>query len=423
LAIKKIGLEALASGALSWAGKGFWAVTDQALFAGTNFLVNILLARWLEPAAYGAFATGYAVFLLVGTLHTALWTEPMLVYGSGRYREVFPAYQSVLLRYHWRFGLGVFLGFAALGIGFGKVGQGELSQSFLGLSLSAPALLYLWLVRRGAYVLLDPRRAALAGGLYLFLYLGLVAFLLRQGLLNVLTALLAMALAALLAAEAIRFRLRAGRQGEMDPLEIRTLHWSYGRWALLAAVLAWVPGNFYVLALSAFSGSSTAGEFKVLSTLLMPVVYFNSSMMQIFLPLLSRSMTGEAGIRRIALSKIQFALQGFWGLMWGGIVCFGGNRLIAMLFGGKYLFEDHVFFMLFVSSIALGVITGFSTLLRAANFPNLLSAGWFISALLTVLLGVILLPYGGLNGALLSSMLVNLAGVFVMAFISRGVVK
>jgi O-antigen/teichoic acid export membrane protein len=79
--------------------------------------------------------------------------------------------------------------------------------------------------------------------------------------------------------------------------------------------------------------------------------------------------------------------------------------------------------MLFVSSIALGVITGFSTLLRAANFPNLLSAGWFISALLTVLLGVILLPYGGLNGALLSSMLVNLAGVFVMAFISRGVVK
>lgn len=75
-------------------------MTDQALFAGANFLVSILLARWLKPAAYGAFSLAYAIFLLLGTVHTGLWTEPMLVYGSGRYRENFPAYQQILLRHH-----------------------------------------------------------------------------------------------------------------------------------------------------------------------------------------------------------------------------------------------------------------------------------------------------------------------------------
>lgn len=51
-----------------WARKGFWAVLDQGLFAGSNFLVSVLLARWLEPASYGAFSVAYSVFLLLDSL-------------------------------------------------------------------------------------------------------------------------------------------------------------------------------------------------------------------------------------------------------------------------------------------------------------------------------------------------------------------
>jgi|DewCreStandDraft_1066081.scaffolds.fasta_scaffold00244_55 hypothetical protein len=32
-----------------WARKGFWAVLDQGLFAGSNFLVSVLLARDVFP--------------------------------------------------------------------------------------------------------------------------------------------------------------------------------------------------------------------------------------------------------------------------------------------------------------------------------------------------------------------------------------
>ncbi len=102
----------------------------------------------------GAFSLAYAIFLLLGTVHTGLWTEPMLVYGSGRYRENFPAYQQILLRHHWRFGGATCLFFLVLHLGFWACGAREIALSFLGLSLAAPTVLYLWLVRRGAYVLL-----------------------------------------------------------------------------------------------------------------------------------------------------------------------------------------------------------------------------------------------------------------------------
>jgi len=282
------------SEALLWAGRGFWAVADQALFAGTNFLVSILLARWLEPAAYGAFSTAYALFLLLGTLHTGLWTEPMLVYGSGRFREAFSAYQALLIRYHWRFGLLVFVVFLVLGGLFWSLKGRELALSFLGLSVAAPAVLYLWLVRRGAYVHLNPRLAALGGGLYLFLFLGLAGFLFRAQLLNEATAFLAMALASALAAEAIRWRLRGRAPTQVAPSEVWALHWGYGRWALLAGALSWIPANLPLVALGGLKGLEAAGVFRAAYNLFMPVLHFQTALNALFFPSLPGCCTNKA---------------------------------------------------------------------------------------------------------------------------------
>jgi hypothetical protein len=68
-------------------GKPGWAVIDQALFAFSNFALNLLLARWLSPNEYGIFADDYTALLLIATLHTALLTDPMLEIGPGKYRD------------------------------------------------------------------------------------------------------------------------------------------------------------------------------------------------------------------------------------------------------------------------------------------------------------------------------------------------
>ena len=52
-------------------GRGAWAVTDQGLYALSNALLNILLARWLAPAEYGAFAVAYSALLLIGVFHAS----------------------------------------------------------------------------------------------------------------------------------------------------------------------------------------------------------------------------------------------------------------------------------------------------------------------------------------------------------------
>ena len=68
-----------------WTTRGFWAIVDQALFAVSNLIINVLLARWLSPREYGAFVTAYVVLILVSVAHAGLLIEPMMVLGPSRF--------------------------------------------------------------------------------------------------------------------------------------------------------------------------------------------------------------------------------------------------------------------------------------------------------------------------------------------------
>ena len=49
---------------IPWAGKIGGAVVEQGLFAGTNFIIDIFLARLMAPEAFGAYVVVDTWFLL-----------------------------------------------------------------------------------------------------------------------------------------------------------------------------------------------------------------------------------------------------------------------------------------------------------------------------------------------------------------------
>src|SRR5579872_6645673 len=70
---------------LTWLRKGFLALLDQGLLSGSNFFIAILLARWLSRDAYGAYALGFSIFILLSGFHNAFFLEPMSVFGPESY--------------------------------------------------------------------------------------------------------------------------------------------------------------------------------------------------------------------------------------------------------------------------------------------------------------------------------------------------
>ena len=100
----------------AWISKGILAVLDQGLIAGSNFLVGVLLARWLAPEQYGAYALAFSIFLLLFQIYHSFVLEPMSVFGGSEYRDCLRGYLGQLLWLHLAIALFVFL---ALGLSAG----------------------------------------------------------------------------------------------------------------------------------------------------------------------------------------------------------------------------------------------------------------------------------------------------------------
>ncbi len=136
-----------------WVTKGMLAFIDQLLNAGSNFLVSVLLARWLSPEQYGAYALAFSIFLLLAGVHQSLLIEPMLVFGPSSYRDQLREYLGALLWINGLLGL-VFTAVLAL---FALIAHrfalpGGLASALAGLSVAAPCVLLLWAARRAFYL-------------------------------------------------------------------------------------------------------------------------------------------------------------------------------------------------------------------------------------------------------------------------------
>jgi hypothetical protein len=164
-----------------WMGKASVAVLDQGVMTGSNFVVGILLGRWLSPAQYGAYAIAYALFLLLSLIFQALILEPMSVFGPSTYRGRLPAYFGILVRAG--LALSILLVVALAICSFAEhrfLDNRGLSLALAGTAVATPCIMLLWLARNAFYVKLSPLGSAVGAFSYSILLLSGVLLMQRQ---------------------------------------------------------------------------------------------------------------------------------------------------------------------------------------------------------------------------------------------------
>ena len=372
---------------------------DQGLFATSNFALNIMLARWLTPQEYGAFGIAFAIFLFVGNIHTATLTEPMLVFGPGKYKGRLSEYMGALLYGH--------VGFAALGtlalllacLGLALWGQGSLATVLLALAFAEPFILLLWLMRRACYARLEPHLAVSGGALYMLLMLTGAYVVYRLEWLSTTTALGVMAISSLFVsiwlAVRLRVRLPPLRRGALAHDALQD-HWRYGRWSVLNKGLSWVPHNIFYLLLPIWGGLAASGSFKALMNLLMPVLQANSALSVLLLPMLvrARDHSNFGSNVRLALAPFVLAPTLYWIFL--GVF---HSSLVSMAYNGQYTEYADLLWLLGLVPIVAGVKEVMSQSLRALERPDWLFWAYAFSSVVAGTLGAWLVYAWGIVGA------------------------
>ena len=275
---------------LRWGIKGGWSILDQGVYSGANFLLNILLARWLSAIAYGGYSVAFSIFLLISSAQVALIAEPMSIFGAGKYHDQQSDYLNQLLRNQW---VGAFLCWVFLLPVFYFFQDMVLRDSLLGMTFALPFIFGHWYMRR-AYYLEARSGLALISSLAYATSLLLIVFLLRElGILSIFWAFIAMALASVAASMTTIGPLRIKYFGNFSGISINvkdTLHeiWHFGKWILVAYIASWVASMAYPLLIAISMETQLAGVFRSVQNLFLPLQQFLAAITLLILPWLAK---------------------------------------------------------------------------------------------------------------------------------------
>lgn len=394
-----------------WGTRAGLSILDQCVFSSSNFILNILLVRWLVPSEYGIFAIAFAAFLFISGFHNALVLEPMSVIGASRYKEKISLYLEKTAIIHWILTL-VFSVILILAAGIMANSKNRLTVSFLGLAISAPFMLFFWLFRQACYLGIKPALAFKGSLFYGAILITGAALLRKQHLLSPFSAFIVMALASLLVSMLLwRFIDTKGNRtsASHNNLSIKRIlfeNWHYGRWVVGSAFVNWLSSVVYLPFVAVLVGFEQAGAFRAMQNLILPLERSLVGLGLLLLPWLSRQrlLHGE-GYLKNKLVKI-IIINFFFASGYLFLLILFGRYAATFLYGQSYA-NNFVWLLPYigiaavVNAIAIGLYTGF----RAVERPDVIFWSQTVGALSTLTLGLSLVRNLKLYGAALGQIL------------------
>jgi O-antigen/teichoic acid export membrane protein len=405
---------------LRWITKGGLAVLDNGLISGSNFLLGILLARWLAPEEYGAYALAFSLFILVGFLYQALLLEPLSVFAGSNYRDNLRGYLKKALTIHWAISIPTAFVIGAGALGARLFGHSAvLPVALAGMAVAPPFLCIHAMARRSFYLRLSPGPAAFGAAFYCAMVTGGIFLVYRQGWLNSFTAFLIMAFAALVSAMVMLWQLTSALDpatGEPKLGEIWRKHWEYGSWALATCVVGWIPNYVYIPLVSTFSGMAAAGELRALMNLAAPVLQTYAALSMLFLPFAARVAEEKGAKEATGLTRKLAALFVFGAIAYWAVLIPFRQPLFQFLYAGKYMASSYLIPLFGLETIVWSASLGPAIVLRGMKSPQSLFVANGAASVVALVAGIPATKYFGLQGVIWSMILANALYV-VVAFV------
>ena len=408
---------------VSWGSKGGLAILDQGLISGSNFIVSILLARWLMPDQYGAYAVAFGIYVMLSLVYQSLVLEPMGVYGGSVFRSNLRGYLKSLVWIHVALSVAIC---SALVISWGVArwlgAGGAVTGALAGVAFASPCLLLFALARRSFYVELSPAPAATGALIYSTLVLAGLYVVYQHALLSPFSAFLLIGIGALVTGIVLLFGLRSGLSGSGPVPAFRDAwhrHWRYGRWALASCIAGWLPSYIYYPLLSSFKGMAESGQLKALMNLTMPFEQTKGALLMLFLPYAARVMEqhGKRGARILGVRLTLLSIAGAT-IYWAIIIPLH-KPVFHILYSGRYMEVAYLLPLLALGQIFWSATFGPSVALRAMESPDSVFAALAFATCISLLVGVPATWAFGLKGAIWGSNAADILSLAALLFMLR----
>lgn len=388
-----------------------YVLTDQGLVSGINFLVGILLARFLGVELFGMFSLAWMVLFFASGLQQAFLTAPLFALTAKQ--ENTTTWFSQLLSVQVIVSITSFLVvLIVLEIGYYFQPTWEFSGVSPILGLLVAVYLFNDFIRRVLFVQHVPKNVLMLDffgyalqplfivGLYFFDALNLVS-----------------ALGSILAAQAISigyilFVIRPQFQWKGIGTTIKNL-WKYSKFLVATALLQWSSANYIILFAATILGPAAIGAIRV-SQNLMGVLNVLFQAMENIIPTRSAEAFYQGGLPELGtyMQKVTLQLILPVALFLGGIAIFH-QQIMTLVYGEEYL--PYSFILLAFCGIYIFVFLGtlLRFVIRTLEYNQLIFISYLLTTAFSLLAGKALALQFGLTGVM-----IGIGGTQLISFIS-----
>lgn len=314
--------------------------TNQALMSVTNFVVALVLVRWLSPEAYGTYGMGLAVCYLYAGVGNAVFLTQMVVRAPSQRGDEKAAFAGRIL-----LSVLVFVVATLLAVtGITLAAYAVLGASSLLVRISIPLALasvsyllkdffirWAYSTHREGQALLVNSSVMVAMGVLLG-GVGLAGVQLSAaGALLVYAA--ALAAGAFLGGRLVGVTVRGARLGKTVS-DLKDC-WGHGRWALGGVAVTWIQSQAYAYATLAVLGIGEVGRANAIRLFISPMLLATPAINQLAMPRYAELRDRDPS-RMMRTARWLTGGLCFAGMSYGAVLILFGDRVIPHLLGTQY---------------------------------------------------------------------------------------
>ncbi len=398
-----------------------WAMMDQAIVSGSNFLMGILLARILGIAEFGVYSLAMLVVLFANMVQQSAINAPMMSIGPKQEKENEVGYyggvviQAIL--------------FALLSAVLTYIGVQLLSHYAEGwniLALSLPLSINVFLVqlqdflRRYFFVVNKAKLSFISDTIRYLGYLIILAlYLFNSSALSTEKAFWFSSLTALMSLLYILPQLRVLSFSFTSFKHCLKRHWDFSKWLSASALLQWFSGNIFTIVAGGMLGASAVGALKAAQSLL-GITHIVFLALENFVPMKVAKLYHEGKLKEMKRYLMNTAAVGMSiVLLVAGVFTLFADFWFGLLFGEDFLHYSYLMGWVSVFYIGMAIMLPIRFALRAMEETKVLFWIYCFIALLSVTTVHWVINQWGVVGVPAASIVVQIILIAVTSIVLR----
>lgn len=384
-----------------WGKRGSLSILDQGLFSGANFCANLLLARWLVPKHYGAFAVAFSLYLFLAGTINSLTLEPMMVFGATDFKTQTRSYLKRVLASH-------LVGSTVLALPYGLFAwhmTGLHRETLLSAAVALPFMLLIWCSRRLFYITTRIAHAVCVSALYAVCLLGGLTALHVHNALTLPYVYLTFSLASIVCALLSLWLLERARFQKTTPPPFRHIlkkHWHYGKWLIPASIAAGVSTLLFTPLLGFLSSLEDAAAYKAVQNLILPFTQILVSFGLLLLPFTAATVRDAQPHDVLRKTKRMIMAFLLFAAVYGGALILMGQTAMRYLYANPFYMDYTWLLIVFAGLLLLKAINqALGILMRAYEATSVILKAKLVSAAMVLALGFYAIPTMKLQGVML----------------------